>query len=97
MSWPCRRDACVFIYFVIASLELCKLIFNFNKCSGIFSVANIITNKILTVMMKILIQSAPAQIDVDIYKFPALNVVEVTSEGVLCSSFEKYDEFELEW
>ena len=48
-------------------------------------------------MMKILIQSAPAQIDVDIYKSPALNVVEVTSEVVLCSSFEKYDEFESEW
>ena len=31
------------------------------------------------------------------YESPALNVVEVHSEGVLCSSFEKYDELEFEW
>lgn len=31
------------------------------------------------------------------YESPAVNVVEVYSEGVLCSSFETYDEETLEW
>lgn len=48
-------------------------------------------------MMKTLKPSAPSPIEVGSYNSPVMNVVEVTSEGVLCSSFEKYDEFELEW
>ena len=31
------------------------------------------------------------------YETPAVSVVEVLSEGVLCSSFEKYFEEDLDW
>ena len=31
------------------------------------------------------------------YESPAVNVVEVISEGVLCASFEEYNEDVLEW
>ena len=31
------------------------------------------------------------------YESPAVSVVEVLSEGVLCSSFEKYFEEDLDW
>ena len=31
------------------------------------------------------------------YESPAIKVVEIASEGVLCASFEKYEELEFEW
>ena len=31
------------------------------------------------------------------YESPEVSVVEIRSEGVLCSSFEKYEEELLEW
>ena len=48
-------------------------------------------------MNKTLTTAATLTLGVRSYESPALNVVEVHSEGVLCRSFEKYDELEFEW
>ena len=48
-------------------------------------------------MNKELTSAAALALGVRSYESPAVNVVEVLSEGVLCSSFEPYDEETLEW
>ena len=48
-------------------------------------------------MNKELTTAATLALGVRSYESPAVNVVEVLSEGVLCSSFETYDEETLEW
>ena len=48
-------------------------------------------------MNKELTSAAALALGVRSYESPAVNVVEVLSEGVLCSSFEKYNEEYLEW
>ena len=48
-------------------------------------------------MNKELTSAAALALGVRSYESPAVNVVEVLSEGVLCSSFETYDEETLEW
>ncbi|MBQ3250217.1 MAG: hypothetical protein IJB05_03625 [Bacteroidales bacterium] len=48
-------------------------------------------------MNKALMNAAGAPLAAGSYESPAVNVVEVLSEGVLCSSFEKYNEEDLEW
>ena len=48
-------------------------------------------------MNKELTSAAALALGVRSYESPAVNVVEVLSEGVLCSSFEKYNEEDLEW
>ena len=48
-------------------------------------------------MNKELTTAATLALGVRSYESPAVNVVEVLSEGVLCSSFEKYNEEDLDW
>lgn len=48
-------------------------------------------------MNKELTSAAALALGVRSYESPAVNVVEVLSEGVLCSSFEEYTEEVLEW
>ena len=48
-------------------------------------------------MNKILTTAAPATLGISSYESPAITAVEVLSEGVLCSSFEQYEELEFEW
>ena len=48
-------------------------------------------------MNKELTSAAALALGVRSYESPAVNVVEVLSEGVLCSSFEQYKEEDLEW
>lgn len=48
-------------------------------------------------MNKTLMNAAGASLAAGSYESPAVNVVEVLSEGVLCSSFEEYKEEDLEW
>ena len=48
-------------------------------------------------MNKILMNAASASLSTSSYETPTVNVVEVISEGVLCSSFEEWQEEELPW
>ena len=48
-------------------------------------------------MNKELTTAATLSLGVRSYESPAVNVVEVLSEGVLCSSFEEWQEDELPW
>ena len=48
-------------------------------------------------MNKELTTAATLSLGVRSYESPAVSVVEVLSEGVLCSSFEKYFEEDLDW
>ena len=48
-------------------------------------------------MNKALMNAACATLVADSYESPKAEVVEIHSEGVLCSSFETYDEETLEW
>lgn len=48
-------------------------------------------------MKKELTTAATLSLGVCSYESPAVTVVEVLSEGVLCSSFEKYFEEDLDW
>ena len=48
-------------------------------------------------MNKELTTAATLSLGVRSYESPTVNVVEVLSEGVLCSSFEKYFEEDLDW
>ena len=48
-------------------------------------------------MNKELTTAATLSLGVSSYESPAVNVVEFLSEGVLCSSFEKYLEEDLDW
>ena len=48
-------------------------------------------------MNKELTTAATLSLGVRSYESPAVSVVEVISEGVLCSSFEKYFEEDLDW
>ena len=48
-------------------------------------------------MNKELTTAATLSLGVRSYESPAVSVVEVLSEGVLCSSFEEWQEDELRW
>ena len=48
-------------------------------------------------MNKELTTAATLSLGVSSYESPAVSVVEVLSEGVLCSSFEEWQEEELPW
>ena len=48
-------------------------------------------------MNKELTTAATLSLGVRSYESPTVSVVEVLSEGVLCSSFEKYFEEDLDW
>lgn len=48
-------------------------------------------------MKKTLMNAATVTLAVSSYESPVMTVVDVHSEGVLCSSFETYDEETLEW
>jgi hypothetical protein len=48
-------------------------------------------------MNKELTTAATLSLGVRSYESPAVSVVEVLSEGVLCSSFEEWQEDELPW
>ena len=48
-------------------------------------------------MNKELTTAATLSLGVRSYESPAVSVVEVLSEGVLCSSFEEWQEEELPW
>lgn len=48
-------------------------------------------------MNKALMNAAGAPLAAGSYESPKTEVVEIHSEGVLCSSFEKYNEEELVW
>ena len=41
--------------------------------------------------------TATSALEVGNYEAPAMKVVELASEGVLCSSFEKWNEDEIDW
>jgi len=48
-------------------------------------------------MNKILMNAANSTLGGGSYESPEVKVTEIHSEGVLCSSFETYNEEELEW
>ena len=48
-------------------------------------------------MNKILMNAANSTLGGGSYESPEVKVTEIHSEGVLCSSFETYDEETLEW
>ena len=58
---------------------------------------NIQTINILAIMNKILTTAASATLGTSSYVSPEAKVTEIHSEGVLCSSFEVYDEETLMW
>ena len=48
-------------------------------------------------MNKILMNAANSTLGGGSYESPEVKVTEIHSEGVLCSSFETYEEENLEW
>lgn len=48
-------------------------------------------------MNKVLMNAASASLAAGSYESPKTEVVEIHSEGVLCSSFEQYEEDTLVW
>ena len=48
-------------------------------------------------MNKTLTTAATLTLGARSYESPAVNAVEIFSEGVMCSSFETYNEENLEW
>ncbi len=48
-------------------------------------------------MNKNLLTTGMSSLGPDGYVSPIVNTAEIQSEGLLCSSFQEYDEIEVEW